>query len=42
MYESLFQGIFDNDMTAVISVADFMICILCSLVAGLALSFAYM
>ncbi len=42
MLNSIFRGIFDTDMTQVISVSEFMICIGCSLIIGLILAFAYM
>ena len=42
MPESLFRGLFDSDLTTVISVTDFMLCLLFSLILGLAMSFAYM
>lgn len=42
MLNHLFKGIFDTDMTTVISVPDFLLCIGCSLVIGLILAFAYM
>lgn len=42
MLNSIFRGIFDTDMTNVISVSDFLICIACSLVIGLILAAAYM
>lgn len=42
MLNSLFRGIFDTEMTNVISVSDFLICIACSLVIGLILAAAYM
>ena len=42
MLETLFQGLFDTDLTAVISVADFMLCLGVSLVLGLVMAFAYM
>lgn len=42
MVNSLFSGIFDTDATSVISVADFMSCILCALLIGLILAFGYM
>lgn len=41
MLESIFRGIFDTDATAVISVADFLLCIGCSLVIGLILALTY-
>ena len=42
MFESLFRGIFDTDMTVIISVSDYLICIGAALVLGLLLSFGYM
>ncbi len=42
MPESIFKGVFDTDMTRVISVLDFLLCVACSLVLGLILAFAYM
>lgn len=42
MPDSLFRGIFDTDMTAVISVSDFLLCVGCSLVIGLLLALTYM
>ena len=42
MYDTIFNGIFDTDMTSVIAVTDFLLCIGCSLVIGLVLAFAYM
>ena len=42
MFESLFQGIFDTDMTSVIAISDFMLCVGCSLVIGLILALGYM
>ncbi len=42
MLENLFKGIFDSDVTAVISVTDFLLCLGCSLVLGLVMAFAYM
>lgn len=38
----LFQGIFDTDMTNVISVSEFLLCIGCALLVGLILAFAHM
>lgn len=40
--EALFRGIFDSDLTSVISVTDFMICIVASLVIGLIVAASYM
>lgn len=42
MLENLFKGLFDTDLTSVISVTDFMLCLGFSLALGLVLSFAYM
>ena len=42
MFENLFKGLFDTDLTAVISVADFLLCLGASLVIGILMAFAYM
>lgn len=42
MLDSLFSGLFDSDMTSVISISDFMLCIAGSLLIGLILGFGYM
>ena len=42
MLENLFKGLFDTDLTAVISVTDFLLCLGGSLVLGLVMAFAYM
>ena len=42
MIESVFRGLFDAETASVISVTDFMICIVSSLVIGLILSVMYM
>ena len=42
MFYDLFRGLFDTDMTSVISVTDFLLCIGGALLIGLALAFAYM
>ncbi len=42
MLNSLFRGIFDTDMTSVIAVSDFLLCIGCALVIGLLLASTYM
>lgn len=42
MLENIFRGLFDAETVSVISVADFMICIVSSLVIGLILSVMYM
>ena len=35
-------GVFDSDITVVIGVTDFLLCLGCALLLGLALAFAYM
>ena len=42
MLNRLFSGLFDTDMTQVISVADFLLCIVCALGAGLLIALTYM
>lgn len=42
MLEHLFRGLFDSDLTMVISVTDFLLCLGISLVLGLIMAFAYM
>ena len=42
MLENLFKGLFDTELTAVISVTDFVLCLGCSLALGLIMAFAYM
>ena len=42
MLNNMFQGIFDTDMTTVIAVPDFLLCVGCALVIGLILAGAYM
>lgn len=42
MLESLFRGLFDSDITAVISVSSFLLCLGFSLVIGLVMAFSYM
>ena len=42
MPENLFRGLFDTDMTSVISVPDFLLCMGCSLLIGLILAAGYM
>lgn len=41
-FQQLFQGLFDSEFTSVISVADFLLCIGGSLIAGLLIAFSYM
>ncbi len=40
--ETLFRGLFDSELTTVIGVTDFLICILASLVIGLFVALSYM
>ena len=42
MLDSIYRGLFDTDMTSVITVSDFLLCIGCSLLIGLILAFGYM
>ena len=42
MLDSMFRGLFDADMTQVIPVGDFLLCIGVALLAGLILAFAHM
>ena len=42
MLDNLFRGLFDSDLTTVISVTDFLLCMGCSLILGLVMAFAYM
>ncbi len=42
MLENLFKGLFDDDFTSVISVTDFITCLLVSLVIGVLMTLAYM
>ena len=42
MPNNLFQGLFDTDMTPIISVSDFLLCIATALLVGLLLAFAFM
>lgn len=42
MLNNLFRGIFDTDMTIVISVADFLVCVGTALIAGAILAIMYM
>jgi len=42
MLENIFKGLFDTDLTAVISATDFLLCLGCSLVLGLIMAFTYM
>ena len=40
--ETIFKGLFDTELTAVIGVTDFLLCLAVSLVLGLAMAFTYM
>jgi len=42
MLDTVFRGLFDTDMTSIISISDFLLCIGSSLVIGLIMAFAYM
>ena len=42
MIENLFKGLFDTDITQIISVTDFLLCLGVSLVIGLLMALAYM
>lgn len=42
MLNTIFQGIFDTDITRVISLSDFLICIGCALLIGIILAGSYM
>lgn len=42
MIENLFKGLFDTDLTKTISVADFLLCLVCSLVLGILMAIIYM
>lgn len=41
MLNNLFRGIFDTDMTSVITVTDFILCVAVSLLAGIILALSY-
>ena len=42
MLENLFKGLFDTDLTAVISVSDFLLCLGAALVIGIIMALSYM
>ena len=42
MFANLFQGLFDTDMTSVIAISDFLLCVGSALVVGLILAAFYM
>ena len=41
MLDSLFRGLFDTDMTAVITIADFLLCMGCAMLCGILLAACY-
>lgn len=41
MFNNFFQGLFDTDMTSVITVFDFLLCMGCALLIGLILAFTH-
>ena len=42
MLDNIFRGLFDTDMTSIISISEFLLCIFTSLVVGLILAVSYM
>lgn len=42
MLDTIFKGLFDTELTTVIGIGDFLLCLATSLVLGLAMAFAYM
>ena len=42
MLDNFFKGVFDTELTAVIDITDFLLCIACSLVIGIILAASYM
>lgn len=42
MFKDIFKGLFDTDITSVISVTDFILCLATSLMLGLVMALAYM
>lgn len=42
MINSFFKGVFDTDMTSVITVSDFLLCVGCALLIGVILAFSHM
>ncbi|HIZ56600.1 MAG TPA: DUF4956 domain-containing protein [Firmicutes bacterium] len=42
MLDTIFQGLFDSDITMVISVTDFLLCLGSALILGLMMAFTYM
>ena len=42
MFDNLFRGLFDTDLTMVISVTDFMVCLVAALILGFVMATSYM
>ena len=42
MFDTVFRGLFDTDMTSIISISEFLLCIVTSLLVGLILAIGYM
>ena len=42
MFDTMFRGIFDTDITSVISVSDFLLCVGCALIIGMILAGTYL
>ncbi len=42
MLDTVFRGLFDSDLTAAISVRDFLLCLGCALILGFVIAFGYM
>lgn len=42
MYENIFKGLFDTELTTIISVGDFLLCMGISLITGILMALAYM
>lgn len=42
MLETIFKGLFDRDTVSVIALSDFLLCVICALLAGLLLALMYM
>lgn len=42
MLDMIFKGIFDTEMSSVISVGNFLLCVGCALVIGIILALSYM
>ncbi len=42
MFDNIFRGLFDTDMTSIISISEFLLCIFTALAVGLILAISYM